>query len=119
MSTTFTWQRLDKEEASRNENKFRKPRPNFGGPSKREMFDSSKSSSDNMTAQKKQNKTDFSTANTLNYGQGKPRIPTCSQYGKNHYGTCKRASGACFNCGRFNHKVKDCTNPNNAPSLKT
>ena len=32
VSTTFTWEQLDKEEPSRNENKFRKPRPNFGGP---------------------------------------------------------------------------------------
>ena len=56
VSTTFTWERLDKEEASRNKNNFRKPRPNFGGPSTREMFDSSKASSHNITAQQKQNK---------------------------------------------------------------
>ena len=30
-----------------------------------------------------------------------------------------RASGACFNCGNFDHKVKDCPNVNNAPSSKT
>ena len=56
VSAAFTWEQLDNEEASRNENKFRKPRPNFGGPSKREMFDSSKASSHNITAQQKQNK---------------------------------------------------------------
>ncbi|KAH0650920.1 hypothetical protein KY290_031766 [Solanum tuberosum] len=67
VSAAFTWERLDKEEASSNENKFRKPRPDFGGPLKRG----------------------------------------------------RRASGACFNCGRFDHKVKDCPNPNNAPFLKT
>ncbi|XP_027774314.1 uncharacterized protein LOC114078018 [Solanum pennellii] len=72
-----------------------------------------------MLAQQKQNKSDFSTAKTPNYRQGKPRIPTCPQYGKNHYGTRRRASIACFNCGSFDPKVKDWRNLNNAPSLKT
>ena len=84
-----------------------------------EMFDSSKASSDNITAQQKQSKSDFSIDNTPYYAQGKPRIPTCTQYGKNHYSTCRRASIACFNCGRIDHKVKDCPNPYNALSLKT
>ncbi|KAH0705920.1 hypothetical protein KY289_010996 [Solanum tuberosum] len=101
VSAAFTWERLDKKEASRNENRFRKPRPDFGGPSKRGRFDNSKA------------------ASTPNYGQGKPRVPTSPQCGKNHYGTCRRASGACFNYGSFDHKVKDCPNPNNAPSLRT
>ena len=58
-------------------------------------------------------------ASTPSYSQGKTRVPTCAQCGKNHYGTCRRASGACFNCGGFDHKVKDCPNPNNVPSLRT
>ncbi|XP_049352548.1 uncharacterized protein LOC125816977 [Solanum verrucosum] len=48
----------------------------------------------------------------------KARVPTCPHCGKNHYGTCRRASGVCFNCESFDHKVKDCPNPNNAPSLR-
>ncbi|KAH0645095.1 hypothetical protein KY284_032979 [Solanum tuberosum] len=96
-----------------------KPRPDFRGPSKRGRFDNSKASRDNKPPQQKQNRSDFSTASTPTYGQGKPRVPTCSQCGKNHYGTCRRASGACFNCGSFDHKVKDCPNLNNAPSLRT
>ncbi|XP_049374324.1 uncharacterized protein LOC125839385 [Solanum verrucosum] len=48
----------------------------------------------------------------------KPRVPTCPQCGNNHYGTCRRASSACFSCGSFDHKVKDCPNPSNAPSFK-
>ncbi|XP_019070262.1 uncharacterized protein [Solanum lycopersicum] len=71
-----------------------------------------------MPAQQKKNKSDFSRDNTQNYGQGKPRIPTCQQYGKNHYGTRTRASVACFNCGSFDHKVNDWPNHNNIPSLK-
>ncbi|XP_055803150.1 uncharacterized protein LOC129872253 [Solanum dulcamara] len=31
----------------------------------------------------------------------------------------KRDSGACFNYGSFDHKVKDCPNPNNVPPLHT
>ncbi|XP_049403939.1 uncharacterized protein LOC125867445 [Solanum stenotomum] len=89
------------------------------GPSKRGRFDNSKASSDNRPSQQKQSRLDFSTASTPNYGQGKPRVPTCPQCGKNHHGTCRRASGAFFNCGSFDHKVKDCPNPNNAPSLRT
>ena len=119
VSAAFTWERLDKEETSRNENRFQKPRPDFWGPSKRGRFDNSKAGSDNRPPQQRQNRSEFSTASTPNYGQGKPRVPTCPQCGKNHYGTCRRASGACFNCGSFDHKVKDCPNPNNAPSLRT
>ena len=32
VSAAFTLERIDKEEASRNENRFQKPRPHFGGP---------------------------------------------------------------------------------------
>ncbi|XP_049405207.1 uncharacterized protein LOC125868643 [Solanum stenotomum] len=119
VSAACTWKRLDKEEARRNENEFRKTRPDFGRPSKRGRFDDSKAGRVNMPPQQKQNKLEFSIASTPNYCQGKPRIPTCPQCGKNHYVTCRRASGACFNCESFDHKVKDCPNPNNAPSLRT
>ncbi|XP_049360768.1 uncharacterized protein LOC125825482 [Solanum verrucosum] len=87
--------------------------------SKRGRFDDSKDGSDNRPPQQRQNKSEFSTTSTPNYGQRKPRVPTFPQCGNNHYGTCKRASGACFNCGSFDHKVKDCPNLNNAPSLRT
>ncbi|XP_075083626.1 uncharacterized protein LOC142167361 [Nicotiana tabacum] len=46
------------------------------------------------------------------YVQGKTYTSTCAQFGKNHYGSYRRASGACFNCGSLDHKVKDCPNPN-------
>uniref|UniRef100_M1AL36 Retrotransposon protein, Ty3-gypsy subclass n=1 Tax=Solanum tuberosum TaxID=4113 RepID=M1AL36_SOLTU len=119
VSAPFTWERLDKEETSRDENIFRNLRPDFGGPSKRGRFDNFKAGSHNSPPQQRQNKSEVSTASTPNYGQGKPHVPTCPQCGKNHYGTCRRASGACFNCGGFDHKVKDCPNPSNAPSFKT
>ncbi|XP_070032775.1 uncharacterized protein [Nicotiana tomentosiformis] len=76
ISTTLTWERIDKEEASIRENKFRKGNSDYGGPSKKGKFDYSK---------------------------------TC---GKNHYGVCRRAFGACFNCESLDYKVKDCPNPN-------
>nr|XP_009599307.1 uncharacterized protein LOC104094989 [Nicotiana tomentosiformis] len=86
ISATLTWERINKEEASRRENKFRKGNSDYGGPSKK--------------------------GNTPTYGQGKTYTPTCSQCGKNYYGVCRRAFGACFNCGSMDHKVKDCPNPN-------
>ncbi|XP_059310990.1 uncharacterized protein LOC132062433 [Lycium ferocissimum] len=67
----------------------------------------------------KQNRSNFSTASTPSYGQGKSRIPTCAQCGKNHSGTCRRASGAYFNCGSLDHKVKDYPNPNPTSSPRT
>ncbi|XP_060190712.1 uncharacterized protein LOC132619976 [Lycium barbarum] len=112
-------ERINKEQASRNENKFRKADVDLGGPSKRGRFDNCKAGSVYKSAQHKQNISNFSTPSTPSYGQGKTRIPTCAQCGKNHYGTCRRASGACFNCGRFDHKVKDCPNPNLISSLCT
>ncbi|XP_049363328.1 uncharacterized protein LOC125828068 [Solanum verrucosum] len=48
-----------------------------------------------------------------------PRQASRAQFPTMWNGTCRRASGACFNCGSFDLKVKDCPNPNNAPSLKT
>ncbi|XP_028102152.1 uncharacterized protein LOC114301384 [Camellia sinensis] len=35
-------------------------------------------------------------------------IPTCPECGKKHYGTCYRKSGACFQCGKTGHLIKDC-----------
>ncbi|XP_060183084.1 uncharacterized protein LOC132613039 [Lycium barbarum] len=119
VSAARTWERIDKEQASRNENKFRKADADSGGPSKRGRFDNSKASTAHKLAQHKQNRSNFSTASTPSYGQGKTRIPTCAQCGKNHFGTCRRAFGACFNCGSFDHKVKDCPNPNPTSSLRT
>ncbi|XP_060190656.1 uncharacterized protein LOC132619921 [Lycium barbarum] len=67
VSAALAWERIDKEQTSRNENKFRKADADLGGPSKRE----------------------------------------------------RRASSACFNCGSFDHKVKDCPNPNPTSSPRT
>ncbi|XP_075112237.1 uncharacterized protein LOC142182147 [Nicotiana tabacum] len=112
ISAALTWERIDKEEASRRENKFRKGNSEYGGPSKKGKFDYSKTESTHKSLHHKQNKSNFSTASTPSYGQGKTHTPTCAQCGKNHYGACRRASGACFNCGSMDHKVKDCPNPN-------
>ncbi|XP_055802614.1 uncharacterized protein LOC129871678 [Solanum dulcamara] len=79
---------------------------------KKGRFDSYKANTFRKLAQHKQNRSSSSTASIPTYGQGKARIHTCTQCGKNHFGTCRRASGACFNCGNFDHKVRDCPNPN-------
>uniref|UniRef100_A0A1U7W605 Uncharacterized protein LOC104222982 n=1 Tax=Nicotiana sylvestris TaxID=4096 RepID=A0A1U7W605_NICSY len=42
ISAALTWERIDKEEASRRENKFRKGNSEYGGPSKKGKFDYSK-----------------------------------------------------------------------------
>ncbi|XP_028075465.1 uncharacterized protein LOC114277720 [Camellia sinensis] len=34
--------------------------------------------------------------------------PTCSDCGKQHFGVCRRKSGACYECGEVGHYVKDC-----------
>nr|XP_016443867.1 PREDICTED: uncharacterized protein LOC107769184 [Nicotiana tabacum] len=104
VSAALTWERIDKEEASRRENKFRTGNSDYGGPSKKGKFDYSKTES---------------AQNTPSYGQGKTYTPTCAQCGKNHYGACRRASGACFNCGSLDHKVKDFPNPNPFSSTHT
>ncbi|XP_055800336.1 uncharacterized protein LOC129869725 [Solanum dulcamara] len=116
---SLTWERINKEQAGRNEHKFRKAYADSGGPSKRGRFDSSITNTFHKLAQYKQNRSSLSTASTPSYGQGKTRIPTCTQCGKNHFGTCRRASGACFNCGSFDHKVRDCPNPNPTSSPRT
>ncbi|XP_059289481.1 uncharacterized protein LOC132043000 [Lycium ferocissimum] len=119
VSAALTLERIDKEQASRNENKFRKADVDLGGPSKRGRFDNSKAGSVHKSARHKQNRSNFSTASTPSYGQGKTRVPASAQCGKNHYGTCRRASGACFNYGSFDHKVQDFPNPNPTSSSRT
>ncbi|XP_055803436.1 uncharacterized protein LOC129872477 [Solanum dulcamara] len=89
VSSGLTWERIDKEQAGRNEYKFRKAYADLGGPSKRGRFDSSKANTFCKLAQHKQNRSSFSTASAPSYGQGKTRIPTCTQCGKNHFGTCR------------------------------
>ncbi|XP_028108308.1 uncharacterized protein LOC114307124 [Camellia sinensis] len=39
-------------------------------------------------------------------------IPTCLECGKKHRGTCYRKSGACFQCGKTGHLIKDCPQTN-------
>ncbi|XP_070026626.1 uncharacterized protein [Nicotiana sylvestris] len=112
ISAALTWERIDKEEASRRENRFRKGNSDYGGPSKKGKFDYFNTESTHKSLHHKQNKSNFSTASTPSYAQGKTHTPTCAQCGKNHYGACRRASSACFNCGSMDHKVKDCPNPN-------
>ncbi|XP_073130858.1 uncharacterized protein [Henckelia pumila] len=35
-------------------------------------------------------------------------IQTCSTCGFKHFGECRRASGACFGCGKTGHRIADC-----------
>ncbi|XP_028116451.1 uncharacterized protein LOC114314186 [Camellia sinensis] len=49
-------------------------------------------------------------------------IPICKECGKQHWGICRRLSGACFRCGQRGHLVKSCprTHPNNTrPNAST
>lgn len=74
----FTMKIHNNEESSYNKNKFRKPKLDYWGPSKRKRFDDSKAGSVHKPSQHKQNKFDFSTASTPNYGLGKAYIPACA-----------------------------------------
>nr|XP_016470291.1 PREDICTED: uncharacterized protein LOC107792581 [Nicotiana tabacum] len=76
----LTWERIDKEEGTRRENRFRKGNSDYGGPSKKGKFDYSKTESAQKSSYHKQNKPNFSTASTLSYGQGKTYTPTCAQH---------------------------------------
>ncbi|XP_055800362.1 uncharacterized protein LOC129869767 [Solanum dulcamara] len=102
ISAALTWERIDKEQSGRNEHKFRKAYADSGGPSK-----------------KGENRSSSFTASTPSSRQGKTHITTCAQCGRNHFGTCRRASGACFNYGCFDRKVRDYPNPNPTCSLRT
>ena len=59
LSAVFNWERLNKEEDSRNDKILWKPTTNFGGSIKRGRFDNSKAGSDNRPPQQKQNRRNF------------------------------------------------------------
>ncbi|XP_055822037.1 uncharacterized protein LOC129890523 [Solanum dulcamara] len=69
--------RIDKEQAGRNEHKFRKAYADSGGPPKRGRFDSSQANTFCKLAQHKKNRSSSFTASTPSYGQDKTHIPTC------------------------------------------
>ncbi|XP_055835160.1 uncharacterized protein LOC129903635 [Solanum dulcamara] len=115
----LTWERIDKEQAGKNEHKFRKAYADSGCPSKRGRFNSYQANTFCKLAQHKQNRSSSFTVSTLSYGRDKTRIHTCAQCGRNHFGTCRRVFGAFFNCGSFDHKVRDCPNPNPTSSPRT
>lgn len=46
--------------------------------------------------------------NSSNSNRVSDTRPTCSSYGKPHFGVCRWESGACFECGEMGHRVKDC-----------
>ncbi|XP_070036988.1 uncharacterized protein [Nicotiana tomentosiformis] len=104
--------KINKEEASKRENRFRKGNSDYGGSSKKGKFDYSKPESAQKSSYHKQNKPNFSTASTPSYVQAKTYTPTCAQCRMNHYGACRRAYDACFYCGSLDHIVKDYPNPN-------
>ncbi|XP_055826436.1 uncharacterized protein LOC129894835 [Solanum dulcamara] len=112
VSAALTWKRIDKEQAGRNEHKFRKAYADSRGPLKRGRFDSSTSNTFLKLSQHRQNRSSFCTVSTPSYDQVKTRIPTYAQCGKNYFGTCRRTSCTCFNYGSFDHKVRNCPNPN-------
>ncbi|XP_028110954.1 uncharacterized protein LOC114309421 [Camellia sinensis] len=56
---------------------------------------------------KKQNS---GTSNTFAPNQG--TIPVCSECGKRHHGICQWKSGACYQCGKTGHLIKDCPQRN-------
>ncbi|XP_075103562.1 uncharacterized protein LOC142178130 [Nicotiana tabacum] len=69
ISAALTWKRIEKEEASRRENRFSKGNSDYGGPSKKGKFDYSKTESAQKSSYHKQNKPNFSTASTPSYVQ--------------------------------------------------
>uniref|UniRef100_M1DAA3 Gag-pol polyprotein n=1 Tax=Solanum tuberosum TaxID=4113 RepID=M1DAA3_SOLTU len=38
--------------------------------------------------------------------------PTCTTYGKRHYGNCLAGTIGCYDCGKNDHQVDDCLDPN-------
>ena len=45
-------------------------------------------------------------------------IENCSKCGKKHNGVCYRESGACFECGKMGHCIKDCPTLKSEPMVK-
>ncbi|XP_028093324.1 uncharacterized protein LOC114293449 [Camellia sinensis] len=52
---------------------------------------------------KKQN-----TGSSSSSSQSSGSMPACSKYGRKHKGMCYRESGACFQCGKTGHMIRDC-----------
>ncbi|XP_059277664.1 uncharacterized protein LOC132031769 [Lycium ferocissimum] len=75
VSAALTWERIDKEEASRNENKSRKANSDHGGPSKKGKFDHSRPGSVHKSAQHKQSRSNFSSSLAL---KSWPRQDSCT-----------------------------------------
>ncbi|XP_028068596.1 uncharacterized protein LOC114271185 [Camellia sinensis] len=48
------------------------------------------------------------TGSSSNSNQEGDAKSTCASCGKPHFGVCRWASGACFECGEMGHRVKDC-----------
>ncbi|XP_049399709.1 uncharacterized protein LOC125863730 [Solanum stenotomum] len=56
---------------------------------------------------------DLSSAPKVNHeGGGGFQIdkPTCSTFGKKHFGKCLSGTSGCYGCGKNDHKVRDCLN---------
>ncbi|XP_028093420.1 uncharacterized protein LOC114293537 [Camellia sinensis] len=51
-------------------------------------------------------KVNVGSANNANQEGG--TRPTCSSCGKQRFGVCYRVSGACFECDKMGHRIKDC-----------
>ncbi|XP_028112589.1 uncharacterized protein LOC114310698 [Camellia sinensis] len=63
---------------------------------------------------KKQNS---GTSKTSAPNQG--TIPICSECGKRHHGICQWKSGACYQCGKTGHLIKDCPQRNQRNGNRT
>ncbi|XP_070049474.1 uncharacterized protein [Nicotiana tomentosiformis] len=78
ISAALTWERIDKEEASRRENRFRKGNSDYGSPSKKGKFDYSKTESAQKSSYHKQNKPNFSTASTQLWTSMDHKVKDCT-----------------------------------------
>ncbi|XP_028092346.1 uncharacterized protein LOC114292558 [Camellia sinensis] len=50
----------------------------------------------------------MSTDSSSNSNQEGNAKPMCASCGKQHFGVCRWATGACYECGEIGHRVKDC-----------